>query len=217
MSCLGVYYAITPERAHRLLTASSNAEHLAVVDEIERERWGDPACALYRCRPDGTPDPVAPPIAATLDDVKKALGAALPGDRFVLEPPEPPLDGAAYPWACGVDKAWDAIHRCLTDGTLDPGEGPLAKFVLGGKSLYDGMEHILCLVSPEEAREAAEAAASLDEAWLRHRYFGLRSEDVGYTIGETDFQYTWEYLRLLPPFFARAADAGRWVLFTADQ
>jgi hypothetical protein len=34
--------------------------------------------------------------------------------------------------------AWDAIHRCLTDGELDPagGEFPLNHAVLGGKQLH---------------------------------------------------------------------------------
>jgi hypothetical protein len=36
-----------------------------------------------------------------------------------------------------TDKAWDAIHRCLTDGTLDPdgGEHPLSLTVIGGRHL----------------------------------------------------------------------------------
>lgn len=40
-------------------------------------------------------------------------------------------------WLCETDKAWDAIHRCLSDGTLNIAiKTPLAKCVLGGKHLY---------------------------------------------------------------------------------
>jgi Domain of unknown function (DUF1877) len=30
-------------------------------------------------------------------------------------------------WLVETDKAWDAIHRCLTDGTLNYGHDPLEK------------------------------------------------------------------------------------------
>lgn len=38
-----------------------------------------------------------------------------------------------------TDKAWDTIHRCLTDGTLEPegGEYPLSYAILGGRHLHD--------------------------------------------------------------------------------
>jgi hypothetical protein len=37
-----------------------------------------------------------------------------------------------------TDKAWDAIHHCLTDGTLAWGNGmfPLNRCILGGEQLY---------------------------------------------------------------------------------
>ena len=42
-----------------------------------------------------------------------------------------------------TDKAWDAIHRCLTDGTLACGNGsfPLNRCILGGQDLYQGGLH----------------------------------------------------------------------------
>jgi hypothetical protein len=38
-----------------------------------------------------------------------------------------------------TDKAWDAIHRCLTDGTLHPdgGASALSHAILGGRHLHD--------------------------------------------------------------------------------
>lgn len=44
-----------------------------------------------------------------------------------------------------LDKAWDALHRCLTDGALAPGGGygPVSKAVLGGRSLTGGDDYIV--------------------------------------------------------------------------
>ena len=40
-------------------------------------------------------------------------------------------------WLVMADKAWDAIHRCLTDETLRPkGRSILEKLVLGGQQLH---------------------------------------------------------------------------------
>src|SRR4051794_20555898 len=52
------------------------------------------------------------------------------------------------------DKAWDAIHRALTDGTLgwENGEYPLSHVILGGILLYDGGDYILSLKLPEQVR-----------------------------------------------------------------
>ena len=47
-------------------------------------------------------------------------------------------------WLEEADKSWDAIHRCLTDGSLRcRGKVVLEKFVLGGKQLYDGNDYIV--------------------------------------------------------------------------
>ena len=43
-----------------------------------------------------------------------------------------------------TDKAWDAIHRCLTDGTLsNASASPLELVVLGGRSLCSGDDYIM--------------------------------------------------------------------------
>ncbi len=55
-------------------------------------------------------------------------------------------------WLYESDKAWDAIHRCLTDGTLRPNRGtyPLKLAVLGGRQLYSADDYIISLVSQHE-------------------------------------------------------------------
>ena len=52
-----------------------------------------------------------------------------------------------------TDKAWDAIHRCLTDGTLGGAStSPLEIVVLGGESLYSGDDYVMTLKRADEVR-----------------------------------------------------------------
>src|SRR4051794_675315 len=57
------------------------------------------------------------------------------------------------------DKAWDAIHRALTDGELtwDGGDYPLNYVVLAGELLYTEPDYIMSLKSPEQVRDIAAA------------------------------------------------------------
>ncbi len=122
-------------------------------------------------------------------------------------------------WLLELDKSWDAIHRCLTDGTLSitGGTPPLNRVILGGRQLYNGDDYIICLVTPIEAKEVALALAKVDEAWLRGRYDAIDEEGYWLAKSDGDFGYTWEYFSGLEGFFSKAADAGRFVLFTVDQ
>src|ERR1043165_6412501 len=73
------------------------------------------------------------------------------------------------------DKAWDAIHRCLSDGTLEPDGGtyPLSHTVLGGAALDAGENYFVRYLAPEQVGDVARALAPLDESWMRRRYFAL--------------------------------------------
>jgi hypothetical protein len=117
-----------------------------------------------------------------------------------------------------TDKAWDAIHRCLGDGTLSHkgGSAPLNLTILGGEILDPDETFIIRLVTPAQAAEVGGALAPLTKPWLHSRYF--RDEPSGCDWrSDTDFEYTWEYLRGLAPYFNRAAAANRFVVFSADQ
>ncbi|MFI6285532.1 YfbM family protein [Streptomyces sp. NPDC051018] len=126
------------------------------------------------------------------------------------------------PWKVDTDKAWDALHRCLTDGTLTFGGGPypLSYTVLGGRLLTgEEDDYIVVLATPEQTREAAAALAGIDEPWLRARFFALGAtggDDRRGAGDERDFQYIWENFVAVRAFYERAAEAGRAVLFTAD-
>jgi Domain of unknown function (DUF1877) len=113
-----------------------------------------------------------------------------------------------------TDKAWDAIHRCLTNGTLDPGGGtyPLKLAVVGGRHLHDEM--YVVHVDAEQVRDVAAGLLDIDEAWLRGRFSGFDDDYAG-PADDVDFGYTWDGLVGLQGFYTRAAAAGRAVIFTA--
>lgn len=117
------------------------------------------------------------------------------------------------------DKAWDAIHRCLSNGTLDPAGGspPLNRCVLGGEWLHEGDDYIVCFVSRAEVKEVSTALDPVSESWFRDRYFALDPGDYGGEVGEQDYKYTWDWFQSVRQLFKSAAIEGRSVVFTADQ
>ena len=117
-----------------------------------------------------------------------------------------------------TDKAWDAVHRCLTDGTLAGAtRHPLALVILGGRLLYTGDDYIMTLKSPEEVRAVAPLLSAITEATFRAAYDGIDVGEYGGELGDDDFAYTWQNFVALREFWGRAAEAGRSVLFTVDQ
>ncbi len=170
MACRGVYCALTDDEARKLLTAETDPEVLAIVQEtIERE-------------------------------------------------------GGTH-WVHETDKAWDAMHRCLTDGTFEcKGKSILEKCVLGGRPLYRGKEYLVSFLSPDEVRDVSNALRPIQQDWFRENYFGLKRkflwfDRTGYegTIDEDEFQYTWACFEDTRIFFQRAAGGHRAVIFTAGQ
>jgi len=120
--------------------------------------------------------------------------------------------------AAESDKAWDAMHRVLADGelTLDGGEYPLSHVVLGGQSLYDGDDFLMTLKTATEVSDIARALRALSEDEFRRRYAQLAPDYDG-EAGEEDLAYTWEWFQGVRDLYLRAAEAGKSVLFTADQ
>ncbi len=117
-----------------------------------------------------------------------------------------------------TDSAWDAMHRCLTDGSLDAGKGeyPLNLVVLGGKSLLrQSPDQTAALVTPQQVADVSKALAVLQKEWFHKRYFSLLAPK-GYDgpLDDTDFQCTWDWFTGVRDFYARAAQSGRVVIFT---
>jgi hypothetical protein len=115
-----------------------------------------------------------------------------------------------------VDRAWDAIHRTLTDGSLRVSEAndPLAKAILGGKQLHRGDDDIVSLVLAEEVPEIARALAQIDEQTFLQRYLRLEQSDYAPAYGKKDARIAWEYFGNVVLLYAQAAASGRAVVFT---
>jgi hypothetical protein len=127
-------------------------------------------------------------------------------------------------WVQETDKAWDGIHRCLTDGKLQRGDTPGHLCILGATERFwirrgDGqLEWIVNLLDPDEVRRVAAAIGGINRAELQERYNGIDPESYyWFCMSEDDFEATWDYFQRLQAFFQRAADVGRWVVFRADQ
>jgi Domain of unknown function (DUF1877) len=147
----------------------------------------------------------------------KALLAAK-SDRKVMDLVEEIEEAWEEPFVKETDKAWDAIHRCLTDGTLlyVSGEYPLNHCVCGGRQLFRGRDYTVSYVSAPQVKDVAKALAKITKVWMRQRYDKIDPEeyDEG-EIGDQDFDYTWENFLDLRRFYKKAAAARRAVIFTA--
>ncbi|HLY09601.1 MAG TPA: YfbM family protein [Planctomycetota bacterium] len=121
-------------------------------------------------------------------------------------------------WLVKTDRFWDALHRCLSNGTLfyDEGEYPLNRAVLGGKHLYDGDEYVVSYVAPNEVTDVAAALAPIAESDLRARYDAIDPDDYDGELGPNDFNATWDHFLAVREFYKKASAGGRAVVFTVD-
>ncbi|MEX2173541.1 MAG: YfbM family protein [Pirellulaceae bacterium] len=160
-------------------------------------------------------------FALTSDEVQKLKSFSDDEDRlnFMQAELEEHYCHAQPEMSCETDKAWDAIHRALTDGRIGytNGEPPLSHVILGGELLYSGDYYIMSLKSQEQVREIASALDKMSEDDFRVRYFLINPSDYGRPVDEEDFGYTWHWFEKLRDFYRSAAANGRFALFTADQ
>ena len=113
--------------------------------------------------------------------------------------------------------AWDPIHRCLTEGELDPagGDFPLNHAVLGGKQLHKGADSTAVLVRPDMTRFIADALEELTEDDIRQKFFALDSKSYQQPIDEKHFMHMWIALQTLKDFYLAATENLEAVVFTA--
>jgi lipopolysaccharide biosynthesis regulator YciM len=116
-------------------------------------------------------------------------------------------------WLLEIDKAWDAIDRCLREDTACA----RAFAVLAGLQLHEGDDYIVSLKTPSQVAAIARELAKLNDEWLRSRYEMIPLDDSVLWKSEEDLAYTTEYFHGLEPFFRKAAMAARHVIFTVDQ
>src|SRR5688572_29347643 len=112
---------------------------------------------------------------------------------------------------------WDAIHRCLTEGELDPAAGdfPLNAAVLGGRQLLKATDQTAVLIRPDMTRFIADALAELEEDDIRKKFFALKGGSYTQPIDEKRFMEMWLRLQDLKVFFEAAAENMEAVVFTA--
>jgi len=160
-------------------------------------------------------------FALSSDDVAALLSKSNDEERltFVQEEIEERYFEAPCTHIAQSDKAWDAMHRALSDGLLsyDGGHYPLSHVVLGGQPLYDEDDYIISLKTPDQVRDVAAAIAGITQEQFREKYDAIDPEEYGFDLTDEDFQYTWEWFQEVRALYQTAAAEGRHVLFTADQ
>lgn len=122
------------------------------------------------------------------------------------------------PFVAETDKAWDAIHRCLTDGSLlyESGEYPLNHCICGGRQLHRGEDYTISFVSAQQVNDVAVALTRISKGWMKKRYMSINLGEYDGELGEADFLYTWQNFLDVRRFYRRAADAGRAMVFSVD-
>jgi len=148
----------------------------------------------------------------------KAIGGDLERLQFIQERIEEDYFKNHPEWLAETDKAWDYIHRVLTDGELEWNNGtyPLNHVVMGGEPLYSESDNIVSLKTPKQVADAANELRQITEVSFRAKFFQLDEFEIAHTY-EEDFEYTWEWFQRLRTFWLRAAAEGRYVLFSVDQ
>jgi hypothetical protein len=117
------------------------------------------------------------------------------------------------------DKAWDAMHRVLTDGQLEFGDPdqPLSLCVLGPRQLHEDDDHIVSLVLPQEVPAVVKALDGVTEEWFRQQYETIVPKDYAPEYGPEDLAYTWSNFEDVRALFRKAAQRKRAVVFTVAQ
>lgn len=112
---------------------------------------------------------------------------------------------------------WDPIHRCLTEGELDPtgGDFPLNTAILGGKQLHQGDDLAAVLIRPDMINFVAEALAEVKQQDFRTKFFALNQTSYKGPLGEKEFVAIWLCLQNMKVFFEAAAENMEAVVFTA--
>lgn len=154
-------------------------------------------------------------FAITLAQVK-ALRDAEDDDELVQRVEE--IEEADDVLHFDTDKAWDGLHRCLSDGTLDPdaGEPPLHLVFFGGEMLNEDDDYFVVLLTPKQVRDVAAALAGIGPDWIRERYRTLDFPEYEEPKSDEDLDYLVSSFAGLPAFFARAAKEKLHVIFTVS-
>lgn len=155
-------------------------------------------------------------FAVTAAQAKSLLAAK--SDRALMSLIEGIEEAWQKPFVVETDKAWDAIHRCLTDGSLlyESGEYPLNHCICGGRQLYRGNDYTVSFVTVRQVKDVAQGLKKITKAWLRKRYLLIEPGEYSGEVGDEDFAYVWDNFLDLRKFYNRSANSRRAVIFTVD-
>jgi hypothetical protein len=118
-----------------------------------------------------------------------------------------------------VDKTWDPIHRCLSDGTLrniGAGNTPLSQCVLGARHLPAGAQTIVCFIAADQVPQISEALQNVEIHWFISKFSSLGSHGYTGAINREELEFAWEYFTNIRNLYERAAVANRAIVFVAD-
>jgi hypothetical protein len=113
---------------------------------------------------------------------------------------------------------WDPLHRCLTEGELDPNSGdvPLNLAILGGRQLHQGNEWAAAMVRPDMTTFVAEALGDVKEEEFRQKFFALNPASYCRTIDEKHFMEVWVALRQVTAFYEASSENLEAVVFAGQ-
>jgi len=160
-------------------------------------------------------------FAITFEEVEKLKSFKDDSDRlnYLQEEIEDEYFGSHEDLLAQSDKAWDAIHRALSDGDLSytTGPYPLRLTVIGGEPLYYETDYILSLKTPKEVKDIALALEAITKDEFYRKYDRIDQGKYGVPKTPEDRAYTWGWLIGVVNLYKTASAEGRYVLFTADQ
>lgn len=160
-------------------------------------------------------------FALTASEIAKLKSFATDSDRldFLCEEIEEIYFEKHPEYVAETDKAWDAMHRLLSNGELSYFDGPepLRFAVIGGEPIYSQGDYIMSLKTPEQVNEVSIAIGNIGEEEFRSKYDSIDEEKYGCQKSDEDFEYTWGWFSGVVNLYKKAAEENRFVLFTADQ
>ena len=119
-----------------------------------------------------------------------------------------------------TDKAWYAIHLCVSGGSaaLDESDAPEARCIFGSATLTTEDDRTVAFTPADEVAATAAALAAIDSDALRAEYDRIDPDTYAWAdLSDDDFKYTWVYFEAARKLWQKAADSGRAVIFTVDH
>ena len=117
-----------------------------------------------------------------------------------------------------TDGTWETLHRCFSDGTLEPsgGKAPLNHCILGGRQMYQGSDRVVALVRPDMVPLVAIELAGVEKSWLRDRYESTSAAAGNDPFDQATFERAYAKLEAIHTLYMMAAEARGAIVFAAS-